>query len=106
MCWCIFSLSLFQQCLNKCNGNIFLIKISLTFPSAAPKFFVPTSVIEEKDPGDEYKFCTILMDKTVGRIGIINSYFNSDQFSFQFRGASHVLAGWARGSGRGGTTNN
>jgi hypothetical protein len=29
----------FQHYLNKCNGNIILVKISNLFPSASPKFF-------------------------------------------------------------------
>ncbi len=39
-------------------------------------------MIKKKDLGDEHKFCTTLMEKTVGRIGILNSDLISDQFFF------------------------
>ncbi len=47
------------------------------------KVFFPTCVIYKKDSGDEHKFCTILMKKTVGEIGILNSELISDQFFLQ-----------------------
>ncbi len=50
------------------------------------KVFFPTSVIKKNDLVDEYKFCTTLMEKTVGRIGIINSDLFSDQFFFSVAG--------------------
>jgi hypothetical protein len=31
-------------------------------------------MILKKDSGDEHKFCITLMEKTVGKIGILNSY--------------------------------
>jgi hypothetical protein len=37
------------------------------------KVFFPTCVINKKDNGDEHKFCTTLMEKTVGEIAILNS---------------------------------
>jgi hypothetical protein len=40
-------------------------------------------MILKKDSGDEHKFCTTLMEKTVGRIGILNSDLFSDQFFLQ-----------------------
>ncbi len=46
------------------------------------KVFFPTCVILKKDSGDEHKFCTILMKKTVGEIGILNSELTSDQFFY------------------------
>ncbi len=36
----------------------------------------------KKDLGDEHKSCTTLMEKTVGRIVILNSDLFSDQFFF------------------------
>ena len=63
----------FQPYLNKYNGNIFLTQRSNLFPSTASKFFFPTSMIFKKASGDEHKFCTTLMEKTVGEIGILNS---------------------------------
>jgi hypothetical protein len=47
------------------------------------KVFFPTSMILKKDSGDEQKFCTTLMEKTVGGIGILNSDLFSDQFFLQ-----------------------
>jgi hypothetical protein len=38
-------------------------------------------MIFKKDSGDEHKFCTPLMEKTVGVIGILNSDLFSDQFT-------------------------
>ena len=46
------------------------------------KILFPTSVIWKNDLGDEHKFFTILMEKAVGRIGIINNDLFSDQFFF------------------------
>jgi hypothetical protein len=40
-------------------------------------------MILKKDSGDEHKFCTTLMEKTVGEIGILNSDLFSDQFFLQ-----------------------
>jgi hypothetical protein len=40
-------------------------------------------MIFKKDSGDDHKFCTTLMEKTVGGIGIINSDLFSDQFFLQ-----------------------
>jgi hypothetical protein len=40
-------------------------------------------MILKKDSGDEHKFCTTLMEKTVGGIGILNSDLFSDQFFLQ-----------------------
>jgi hypothetical protein len=40
-------------------------------------------MILKKDSGDEQKFCTTLMEKTVGGIGILNSDLFSDQFFLQ-----------------------
>jgi hypothetical protein len=42
-------------------------------------------MILKKDSGDEHKFCTTLMEKTVGGIGILNSDLFSDQFFLQCR---------------------
>ncbi len=39
-------------------------------------------MILKKDSGDEHKFCTTLMEKTVGGIGILNSDLFSDQFFY------------------------
>jgi hypothetical protein len=39
-------------------------------------------MIKKKDSGDEHKFCTTLMEKTVGGIGILNSDLFSDQFFY------------------------
>ena len=72
----------FQHYLNKYNGNIFLTQGSNLFPSVASKFFFPTCVILKKDSGDVHKFCTTLMEKTVGGIGILNSDLFSDQFFY------------------------
>ncbi len=36
----------------------------------------------KKDSGDEHKFCTTLMEKTVGGMGILNSDLFSDQFFY------------------------
>jgi hypothetical protein len=47
------------------------------------KFLFPTSMILKKANGDEHKFCTALMEKTVGGIGILNSDLFSDQFFLQ-----------------------
>jgi hypothetical protein len=46
------------------------------------KVVFPTCVIYKKDSGDEHNFCTTLMEKTVGEIGILNSDLLSDQFFF------------------------
>ncbi len=40
-------------------------------------------MILKKDSGDEHKFCTTLMEKTVRGIGILNSDLFSDQFFLQ-----------------------
>ncbi len=40
-------------------------------------------MILKKVSGDEQKFCTTLMEKTVGGIGILNSDLFSDQFFLQ-----------------------
>jgi hypothetical protein len=40
-------------------------------------------MIFKKASGDEHKFCTTLMEKTVGEIGILNSDLFSDQFFLQ-----------------------
>jgi hypothetical protein len=71
--------TLFKQMQRKYffDRNIGFVSIS------SVKVFFPTSVIKEKDLGDEYKFCTTLMEITVGRIGIINGDLNSDQYFFQ-----------------------
>ncbi len=37
-------------------------------------------MIWNEDSGDVQKFCTTLMEKTVGEIGILNSDLFSDQF--------------------------
>jgi hypothetical protein len=42
-------------------------------------------VIKKKDSGDEHIFCTTLMEKTVGEIGILNSELFSDQNFLQCR---------------------
>jgi hypothetical protein len=47
------------------------------------KVFFPTCVIKKKDSGGVHKFCTTLMEKTVGEIGILNRDLFSDQFFFQ-----------------------
>ncbi len=47
------------------------------------KVLFPISMILKKDSGDEHKFCTTLMEKTVGGIGILNSDLFSDQFFLQ-----------------------
>ncbi len=47
------------------------------------KVFFPTCVILKKDSGDVHKFCTTLMEKTVGEIGILISDLFSDQFFLQ-----------------------
>ncbi len=39
-------------------------------------------MILKKDSGDEHKFSTTLMEKTVGGIGILNSDLFSDQFFY------------------------
>jgi hypothetical protein len=39
-------------------------------------------MILKKDSGDEQKFCTTLMEKTVGVIGILNSDLFSNQFFY------------------------
>ncbi len=44
------------------------------------KVFFPTFIILKKVSGDEHKFCTTLMVKTVGGIGILNCDLFSDQF--------------------------
>ncbi len=49
------------------------------------KVFFPTSMIKNKASGVEHKFCTALMEKTVGGIGILNSDLFSDQFFLQCR---------------------
>ncbi len=46
------------------------------------KVFFPTCVIFKKDSGDVHKFCTTLMEKTVGEIGILNSDLFSDHFFY------------------------
>jgi hypothetical protein len=71
-----------EHYLNKYNGNIFLTKGSNLFPTVASKFFFPICVILKKDSGDVHKFCTTLMEKTVGDIGILNSDLFSDQFFY------------------------
>ncbi len=48
------------------------------------KVLFPTFMILKKDSGDEHKFCTTLMGKTVGGIEIINSDLFSDQFFLQW----------------------
>ncbi len=40
-------------------------------------------MIKKKAGGDEHKFCTTLMEKTIGGIGILNSDLFSDQFFLQ-----------------------
>ncbi len=40
-------------------------------------------MILKKANGDKHKFCTALMEKTVGGIGILNSDLFSDQFFLQ-----------------------
>jgi hypothetical protein len=42
-----------------------------------------TSIIFKKASGDEQKFCTAQMEKTVGGVGILNSDLFSDQFFLQ-----------------------
>jgi hypothetical protein len=52
---------------------------------------VPTmKMINKKDHGDEHHFCMTLMEKTIGRIGILNSYLNYDQFFCQCIPGSQV----------------
>jgi hypothetical protein len=46
----------------------------------------PTRMILKEDSGDEHKFCTTLMEKTVSKKGILNSNLISDQFFFQCNG--------------------
>ncbi len=46
------------------------------------KVFFPTCVFYKIDCGDEHKFCTTLMEKLVGNIGILNSDLFSDHFFF------------------------
>jgi hypothetical protein len=46
------------------------------------KVLFPTSMILKKDSGDEHKYCTTLMEKTVRGIGILNSDLFSDQFFY------------------------
>jgi hypothetical protein len=48
-------------------------------------------MILKKDSGDEHKFCTPLMEKTVGVIGILNSDLFSDQFFLQCMGSGVSL---------------
>ncbi len=43
-------------------------------------FFLPVWFL--KNSGDEHIFCTTMMEKTVGKIGILNRDWNSDQFFF------------------------
>jgi hypothetical protein len=52
-------------------------------------------MILKKDSGDEQKFCTTLMEKTVGVIGILNSDLFSDQFFLQCRKALLAKASMA-----------
>jgi hypothetical protein len=47
------------------------------------KVFFPFSMLKKEDRGDEHNFCTTLMEKTIGKIGILNSDLFSDQFFFQ-----------------------
>ncbi len=51
-------------------------------------------MIEKEDSGDEHKFCTTLMEKTVGKIGILNSNLISDQFFFQCGGDEAYPEAW------------
>jgi hypothetical protein len=60
----------FQHYLNKYIRNFWIGFASIS----SVKVFVPTCVIYKKDSGDEHKFCTTLMEKTVGEIGILNSH--------------------------------
>ncbi len=55
------------------------------FSISSVKVFFPTSMIFKKASGDEHKFCTALMEKTVVGIGILNSDLFSDQFFLQCR---------------------
>ncbi len=41
------------------------------------------SIIKKIDSGDDHKFCTTLMDKTVNRIEILNFDWNSDHCFWQ-----------------------
>jgi hypothetical protein len=52
------------------------------FSISSVKVFFPFSMIKKEYRGDEHNFCTTLMEKTVGRIGILNSDLFSDQFFF------------------------
>jgi hypothetical protein len=72
----------FKYYLNKSNGNVFLTQTSNFLSSPASKKFFPDLYDLKKDLGDEHKFCTTLMEKTVGRIVILNSDLFSDQFFF------------------------
>jgi hypothetical protein len=53
------------------------------FAISSVNVFFPTYVIKKEDRGDEHNFCTPLKEKTVGRIGILNSDLFSDQYFFQ-----------------------
>jgi hypothetical protein len=46
-------------------------------------------MILKKDSGEEQKFCTTLMEKTGGGIGILNNDLFSDQFFLQCRNWLH-----------------
>ncbi len=50
------------------------------FSISSVKVLFPTCVILKIDSDDELKFCTTLMEKTDGKIGILNSDKISDQF--------------------------
>jgi hypothetical protein len=64
----------FQHFLNRyCTSEIFFDG-GIGFVSiSSVKVFIPTCVIKKKDRGDEHKFCTLMMEKTVSEIGILNS---------------------------------
>ncbi len=80
----------FLHYLNKCNENIFLTQGSNLFPSVVSKFFFLPVWFKKKDSGDVHKFCTTLMEKTVGEIGILNSDLFSDQFFFSVASSLHL----------------
>jgi hypothetical protein len=66
-------------------------------PISSVKVFFSTCVILKKVNCDVHKFCTALMEKTVGEIGILNSDLFSDQFFY-----SVGIHGWMLVGGEGG----
>ncbi len=75
--------TIFKQIQRKCFFDREIEFVSIR----SVKLFFPTSMILKKVSGDEHKFCTTLMEKTVGGIGILNSDLFSDQFFSQCSGS-------------------